>query len=219
MKLSKETIEILRNFASINQHLIINPGKKISTINGNKTALIEYEGADEFDKKVSIYNLGELLAVMKEFSEPELILEDKNLIVKQGKQQVKFMYADESILIAPRKEIMMPSVDITVNITNEMLSRMQKMSSILDVDDFAIIGDGEKVSAKVFSKKNSTENSFEIDLDVANTNVFQINFIADKLRLVPSDYTVEISKKKLSKWNANSLKLVAYIAVEADSVF
>ena len=219
MKLNKETVEILRNFASINTNLVIHPGKKISTMSATKDILAEYEGVDNFQKQVSIFNLSELLGAYSSFGDPELVLEDKNLIIKQGKQQVKYIYADESVLITPKKEIKMPSTDIEVELSGELITRLQKMASILSVEDLAIVGDGKTISVKVFDAKNPTANEFVVDVEVKTKDVFQVNFKVEKLRLYPSDYKVEISSKKISKWTATAVKLTVFIAVETTSVF
>lgn len=219
MKLSKQTVDILNNFSTINNNLIIKPGKKIITMSVAKDVLAEYECEDVFDKTISIYNLSELLGAYSQFSDPELILDEKHLTIKQGKQHVKYVYADESLLSAPKKDITMPPAEIKLTITQDIIKQMQKMASILDVDDLAFIGDGKTVSIKVFDKSNPTANSFEIGLDVESTNVFNISFKKDRLRLYPSNYEVEISSKKISKWTSTSLKLSVYIAVEKDSTF
>lgn len=219
MKLTKEVLEILRNFASINTNLVIKPGKKITTMSATKDILAEYESDLEFEKQISIFNLSEFLGAYSAFNEPELIFDDKFLTIKQGKQQVKYIYADESVLITPKKEIKMPSTEIKVKLSSDMLTRLQKMSTILSVEDFAIIGDGSKISVKVFDKKNPTANAFEVDLEVESAENFQVNFKVEKLRLLSSDYDVEISNKKISRWSATNVKLIVFVAVEADSVF
>ena len=219
MKLSKQVVEILRNFSSINSNIIIKPGNKITTMSATKDILAEYEGDVTFDKTISIFNLSELLGAYAAFNDPEIILEDKSLTIKQGKQQVKYVYADKNLLIAPTKDIIMPVAEIKVSLTNELISRMQKMSSVLSVEDLAISGDGKTVSVKVFDKKNPTANSFEVDLEVPTKETFDINFKVEKLRLFPSNYDVEISSKKISKWSATDLKLVVFVAVESDSSF
>lgn len=219
MKLSKETLEILRNFAAINTNLVIHPGKKISTMSATKDILAEYEGSDDFAKQVSIFNLSEFLGAVGAFTEPELELDDKSMVISQGKQKVKYIYADESVLITPKKAITMPTAEIKVELTNDLIVKLQKMASILSVEDLAIVGDGATISIKVFDKKNPTANAFVVDLEVPTTEKFQVNFKAAKLRLFPADYTVEISSKKISRWSAKAIELVVFIAVESDSTF
>ena len=113
----------------------------------------------------------------------------------------------------------MPKPEVTVSLTNELIARMQKMAAVLSVEDLAIIGDGSKVSVKVFDKKNPTANAFGVDLEEVTTDTFHINFKIEKLRLYAADYEVQISSKKISKWTASGLKLTVFVAVESDSTF
>lgn len=221
MKLSEQTIAILKNFAGINSNLVIHPGKKIKTISVASDILAEYEGGDEFDKTISIFNLSEFLNVYAAFSSPEIELDDKYLTVKQGKQKARYVYADEHLMIAPRKDFAMPSVDVSVELPQELLVKIQKMSAVLGVEDISIIGNGEKIYAKVWDKTDGSAEvtSFEFDLDDSSDKIFQINFKNEKLRLFQSNYKVEISNQKVSKWTATDLSLVVYIAVESDSTF
>jgi len=219
VKLSKDTVEILKNFAQINNNLVIKTGKKISTLSPSKAIMAEYEGDDEFDEDVALFNLTEFLGAFSSFSDPELDLDTKSLTIKQGKQQVKYVYANEDVLITPKKAIVMPTADVTVKLTNETIVKMQKMASVLSVEDIAIVGDGKTVSIKVLDKKNPTANSFDIDLEVATKKNFTIYFKIDNLRLFSADYSVELSSKRISKWSADGIKLTVFIAVEADSTF
>lgn len=219
MKLNQETVAILKTFAGINSNIVIKPGKKITTMSATKDILAEYEGDDEFDETFAVFNLSEFLSAYSSFQEPELVLETKQCVIKQGKQQVKYTYADESYLITPKKEIKMPSTDVVVDLSQDLILRMQKMAAVLSVEDFSIIGDGEKVSVKVCDIKNNTNNEFEVDLDQETTESFRIDFKIDKLKLYSADYNVEISSKKISKWKAKGINLSIFIAVEATSQF
>ncbi len=219
MKLNQETVAILKTFALINSNLVIKPGKKITTMSATKDILAEYEGEDEFDETFAVFNLSEFLGAFGSFQDPELELESKQCIIKQGKQKVKYTYADESYLITPKKDIKMPSSDVEVELSQDLLQRMQKMAAVLSVEDFSIIGDGDKVSVKVCDVKNNTNNEFEVDLEQETTDNFRIDFKIDKLKLFPSDYVVEISSKKISKWKSKNINLSVFIAVEATSQF
>lgn len=222
--LSKETMEVLKNFSSINTNLVIKKGNKIETVSSTKDIIASYESKDTFDSQVSIFNLNELLGVLGAFEKPELELHDKYMIIKQGKQKVNYVYAEESLLITPpsnRDKIVAalanPSVSFTLS--DSSLSKLQKMSAILTAPDFAVIGDGKKITLKIFDKKNPSCNEFELDTEVATTDEFQINFKMEKLKLYPGTYSVDISSKKISKFSNDELKLIYYIAVESDSVF
>lgn len=220
MNLSKETLSVLQNFASINTNLVIKPGKKFSTMSSSKDVMAEYEGDDDFEKQVSLFNLNELLGVVASFDKPELDLDDKFMTVKEGKQKVKYIYADESLLTTPSKAIQMPKAEINFALSAANLAKLQKMSAILAVEDLAFVGDGKKIIARVYDSKNPTGNSFDIDLETKTTEKFNVLFKVEKLKLMSGmDFDVEISSKKISKFLSKSIKLVTYVAVEASSTF
>ncbi len=218
MQLCKDTIEVLKNFSSINSNLVIKEGNKISTISPSKDIMSEFNGSDKFDEQLSIFNLNEFLGVLSAFEAPELILDTKFLTIKQGKSKVKYVYADESLLTVPTKNITFPKAEILFDLSAETLSKLQKMASILSAEDLAVVGD-DTIKLQVMDKKNPTANSFEIDTGVLTKETFNIFFKIDKLKLVDGDYKVEISSKKISKFKHSGLDLTVFIAVESDSTF
>lgn len=220
MQLSKTTVDILKNFSSINSNLVVKIGKSLETISPAKDIIASFTSEDDFGAQVAIFNLNEFLGVLGAFENPELDLDGKSMLIKQGKQRVKYNYADESLLIVPpEKGIKFPGADIAFNLTDAALSKLQKMSAILSAEDLAVIGNGKKITLKVFDKKNPSCNEFELDTEVATTEKFQVNFKIEKLKLMPGTYGVEISKKMISRFTHDLLPLIYYVAVEQDSAF
>jgi hypothetical protein len=219
MKISKETLDILKAFSNINTNLLIKPGKKISTMSAGKDIMAEVEVAEKFDKEAGIFNLNELLGVVSLFNAPEVTFEDKYLEIAEGKVKTKYVYADASLLTVPTKSIQMPTPEIEFELTADNLSKILKASAALSVGDIAVVGDGKAVSIKVLDVKNPTSNSYSVDLDTATTETFEVYFKVEKLKLIGGDYDVEISSKKISKFSHKTIKLVVYIAVESNSTF
>ena len=59
--ISRPTIEVLKNFCSINKSIVIKPGNKVSTLSINKNILAIAEVEESFDSPISIYDLGVFL--------------------------------------------------------------------------------------------------------------------------------------------------------------
>ena len=57
MKLSDHTIEVLKNFATINQNLVIKEGSTLSTMSAMKNIVARATVAETFEKDVAIYDL------------------------------------------------------------------------------------------------------------------------------------------------------------------
>jgi hypothetical protein len=218
VKLLKETIEILKYFSTINTNLVIKPGKKIATLSPSRVIMAEYDGADDFKETIALFNLPEFLGAFSSFSDPEIDFSDKDLTIKEGKHQLRYVYAKEDILIAPKKSITMPATNISFKFSAELIAKMQKMSAILAAEDLAIIGNGKTISIKVLDKKNPTANTFEVDLEISTTDSFVVFFKMENIKLFVTDYTVNVTTK-ISQWKASGVNLIVYIAVETDSVF
>jgi hypothetical protein len=220
MKLSKETLSVLKQFATINTNIVIKPGTKFSTMSASKDIMSEFEGSDQFDKQISIFNLNEFLGVVGSFESPELDLDDKFLTVKEDKQKVKYIYADESLLTTPSKSINMPKAEVVFDLSASQFAKIQKMAAVLAVEDLAFIGDGKKIIARVFDSKNPTGNQFDIDLETKTAETFNALFKVEKMKLLnEQDFNVEISSKKISKFTCTGIKLTTFIAVETSSTF
>lgn len=220
MKLAKDTLAVLKQFAVINTNIVIKPGTKFSTMSASKDVMAEFEGDDEFEKQVSIFNLNELLGVVSSFDEPELDLDDKWMTIKEGKQKVKYVYADESLLTTPSKSITMPAAEIKFELSAKQFAKIQKMSGVLAVEDVSFIGDGKKIIARVYDSKNPTGNTFDVDLETKTSEKFNAQFKVEKLKLLgDQDFDVEISSKKISKFTCKGIKLTTYVAIETASTF
>jgi len=220
MKLSDKTLSILKTFATINTNLMIKPGQQITTVAPTKDIMAEVKVDEKFEKEVRIYNMNELLGVLNAMGEgADIILEDNYLTIQEGKQKVKYVYCDASLMAAPPKAITMPAAEIEFDLSAANLAKIQKMASTLAVQDVAIQGDGKNISISVFDEKQPTGNTFDIDLQTKTKEKFNVLFKVEKLKLMPSDYKVEISSKKISRFKSDSLDLVVYIAVEATSSF
>jgi hypothetical protein len=218
MKLSKETLAVFKNFASINSNLIIKPGRSLSTISSGKNILAEVVVSEQFPQEFGIYDLNEFLGAMSLFTDPELEFDDKKVIIREGNNAVKYYAAQTSILTKVPTIKEFPEATITFDLTAAMLSQIQKVSSILKVGDFSIVGDGSTVVVRVGDKANPTGNSFESEIGVTD-RTFHINFKVDNLKIMAGDYTVAIGGKKSSRFQSNTQQLLYYIAIELDSTF
>jgi hypothetical protein len=219
MEISKATLDLFKNFSTINNNLLIKPGSDISTVASSKDIVGEVTVPEVFPKEAGIYNLNEFLGVVSLFAKAEFDFEDDYVIIKEGRNKIKYFYADSSLLTVPTKKVAMPSVDVEVSLSAEQIMKLQKASSALSVGDLAIVGDGTKVIARVFDTSNPTSNGFDLDLDAVTTNSFNVIFRIEKLKLYSGGYDVSISSKRIAKFVHKEMKLTYFIAVETNSTF
>ena len=216
MKLSKETIALIKNFAGINSNLLLKSGNKLATISAQKNVMADATVSETFPD-FGIYDLNEFLGAMSLFEDPELDFSEKYVTIKQGNMSIKYFAADASVLTAPQKAITFPDAEIEFTVTAAMLNMIHRTASVLRAADVSIVGDGSTITAVVGDKKNATGNSFSEPVG-STDKTFKVNLKVENLKMIPGDYTVSISSKKISRFKGNG-DLVYYVAVEADSSF
>jgi len=216
MKLSKETVGLIKNFAGINSNLLLKSGNKLATISAQKNVMADAVVTESFPD-FGIYDLNEFLGAMSLFEDPELEFSDKYVTIKQGNSSIKYFAAEASVLTAPQKAITFPDAEIEFNLTANMLSMIQRTASVLRASDLTIVGDGSAITAVVGDKKNATGNSFQESVGSTDKK-FKVNLKVENLKMLPGDYTVSVSSKKISRFKGAG-DLVYYVAVEADSTF
>lgn len=220
MNISKETTTILKNFASINQNLIINPGSKLCTISTGKNIIAEAVIKGEtFPIDFGIYDLNEFLGVLSLFDKPTLSFTEKYVTITQDKNKVKYFAASLSVLTPQQTIKSFPTPDIEFDISANIIHHIHKVSSILKVTDFSFIGDGQNIQICIGDKKNVTGNSFISDLGTTN-KTFSTNFKVENLKLIGGDYKVSIVANKIAKFeckDTSHAEYRVYVAPEADS--
>jgi hypothetical protein len=218
MKLSKDTVGLFKNFAGINSNLLLKQGNKLATISTQKNVMSDTVVAETFPADFGIYDLNEFLGAMSLFNDPELDFSDKYVTIKEGGASIKYFAAEIGNLVVPQKAIVFPEAEIEFTMTATMLNMIQKTSSVLRATDLQIVGDGSKMVIQVGDKKNATGNTYNAQVGSTDKE-FKVNLKVENLKMLPGDYLVSISSKKISRFKATSSELVYYVAVEADSVF
>ena len=221
MKLSEKTINLLENFSSINQSILVKRGSKLRTISVMKNILAEADVDENFERDFGIYDLPQFLNGVNLMKDPDLDLKNETyMIIREGKStKVKFAFADPDVIITPpEKPITLPSSDVTFALDSAQLGKLLKASSVYQLPDLAAVGNGKEIKMVVSDRKN--DNSNEFSLVVGDTDsVFEFNFKIENIKLIPGSYAVQISKKLLSKFTNSQYNLDYFIALEPDSVY
>ena len=217
MKLSKDTVALFKNFAGINSNLLLKAGNKLATISAQKNVMADVTVAETFPD-FGIYDLNEFLGAMSLFEDPDLEFGDKSVTISEAGSSIKYFAADASVLTAPQKAITFPDSDVDFTLTATMLNMILKTASVLRASDVAVVGDGTQMTILVGDKKNATGNSYNANLGPTDKK-FKVNLKVENLKMLPGDYQVSISSKKISRFQSASSDLVYFVAVEADSTF
>lgn len=219
MKLSQDTIQILKNFAQINHSILINPGNTLSTVSEHDIILAKATVVETFDTMVGIYDLNKFLHCVSMIPNAELEFTDTSIKILGDGSTITYRTCDPEAIHTPSgKELTLPSEDVSFTLPEEVIQRTSKMSSILDSPDITITGDADLIVLSVKDRKNSGSNSFCVDLG-ETPNVFTYNFKVENLKIMPGDYKVVVTQSDFAKFENHSRPLTYFIALEPDSKF
>ena len=220
MKLSDNTLSVLKNFSTINQSILFKQGNKLRTISVMKNILAEVTIAEEFPKDFGIYDLTQFLNGMGLHHSPELNFEaDNYVVIKEGKMRSKYFFADPNVIVTPPdKEISLPSEDVSFELSTDQLDKLLKAAAIYQLPDLSVVGENGVVKLLVRDKKNDTSNDFSIVVGETESK-FAFNFKVENIKILPGTYEVVVSQKLLSRFISMNHELTYYIALEPDSTF
>jgi hypothetical protein len=221
MKLSDSTLSILRNFAGINNSILVKKGNRLRTISVAKNILAEANLGEEFPSDFALYDLNQFLNVNNSlFRNPELDFTDNGyVVISEGESKQTFFFADPNVIVTPPdKEITLPTEDVCFELSTEQLDKLLKAAAINQLPDFSAIGRNGKVTLVVRDKKNDTSNNFNIVVGETDSE-FTYNFKVENIKILPGTYDVVVSQKLLSRFTSKNHDLTYYIALEPDSTF
>ena len=220
MKLSSNTISVLKNYASINQNLVIKEGKEITTMSAMKNIVARAEVDEEFPQEVAIYDLNEFLSALSLFKNPNLEFQDTYVNITEEnnpKTSLKYFYSDPSVVTTPSKMITMPSNEVTFTLESATLSNITKAAAVIGSADLVLENSNGTPSLTVKDKKNDTANSYSMGVDTRGDGKFSFFFKVENLKLIDGKYTVEVSSKNISHMKNESTPIEYWIALEPES--
>jgi len=223
MKLSEHTIEVLKNFASINQNLVIKEGSTLTTMSAMKNIVAKADVEESFDKEVAIYDLNEFLASISLFTSPILDFKEGFVTIKEEnspKNSLKYFYSDPSVVTSPNKTITMPSKEVSFKLNGENLNKLKRAAGVIQAPDLVL----EKKDADVFltvkDKKNDTANTFSVDVDTTTEGSnFKFYYKVENLKVMEGNYDVEISSKNISHLKSTNKDVEYWVALEPESSY
>lgn len=221
MKISENTISILRNFSDINANILFTPGKTLQTMSTMKNIMAKADVEENFESEFGVYDLPEFLRALDSFQQPVLNFNGSaNLKIKDEKSSLsaRYAFADKSTLRYPTKVISMPDKTITFTLKDSDWESVKKLYTNLSLPDIAFKGEKGKIKLVALDKKNSNSNESSIVVGESDLE-FTAYIKAENMKIIPGDYDVALSKAKIAHFINRKVKVQYWIALEADSTF
>lgn len=218
MQLSKNTLAILANFATINQNILIKTGNVLNTRTVAKNIYVESTVEENFEQEFGVYNLSQFLGIIGLFSDPTYELSKNSVTISQGKNKVQYLFAAPEVLDFPDKAIKMPATDASFELSEEDLKSLLKAGAVLSATDLLISGDGQIITCTVLDPKNPSSNTFAVEVGTTD-RVFSGYIKLESLKLPSGIYDVMLSSKKITHFKNKTMSYSFYVANEKNSTW
>ena len=217
MKISTNTLNVLKNFAKINPSIIVAEGNILKTISPSKTIMAKAEVDTEFTQRFAIYSLERFISTVSLFNDPDLTFGDTSVEIRDGNRRTHYVYAEESTLTkAPEKELNLPSIDASFTLDNESLREVEKAAGVLGLPEIAVVGEVGKIYLRAIDSKNPSGDVYSVEIGEGNKE-FTAIFKSENIKIIPDTYEVSISSRGISHFSGPQAEY--WIAVEQSSQF
>lgn len=219
MKISKSTMDVLKNYSEINQSILIKEGNELKTISALKNILSKATIEESFPKDFAIYDLPTFIGYQSTMSEPDFEFKDDCMVMSEERGKGKYFYAEPSLVVTPPdKDIDMPESNIKFELKEDDFENIMKKANILKLADVCLKGCTNSNSMYLYTtnKNNDTSNDYSVKVGEGVTNKFDVVFKRENLKIIPGDYDVTISNGISHFKNKNS-NIEYWIALEANS--
>ena len=219
MKLSENTLGVLKNFSSINSGLVLQQGKTQKTISPEKSILVEVELEDAIPNQFGIYDLNQFLGNVTTLGNPDLTFDEKSILMNDGEITLSYYSCSTNLIVSPPdKELKLKQTDVSFRLTNAVLSKLLKLAAMNNLTHLSVVGKNGEIRLQTHEKANDTSNHASFKLNDYDGADFAASFKVENIKLIPGDYDVEIQLGAFAKFTAISGifkdKIKYFIALE-----
>jgi hypothetical protein len=225
MKISTDTLSVLKNFASINPSLLVRKGSTMNTVCPSSRILAEAKVVEDFPVEFAIYDMAKFLGIVSLFKTPVFEFKDTHLVISAdgegGVRSVKYFYTNpEFIQNKGDKKIKMPETVVNFTLSEDDLNSILKAASVLQAPDMCVTSEDGMIVIRVGDKKNPTGNSWDLVVtECENETPFRFWFTVDTLKMMAGDYKISIAAKSVARFEGTNVPTNYWVALEADSTY
>lgn len=203
--LNDSTVEILKNFASINNQVVFKAGSAQRACNDTRNFIADVELNDPLPQECALYELNRLLGIIdtcKTDKLPTIAFGSSALVVEHDYGNVTIPYAHTDVVAAPPAvQFHMKKPIAAFDLPLALWTKIKRTAAVLQTTSLQIIvtAKGELELKLVNDKDKGGDASGSASYNMPNTSVYEaventwaVKF--DALELLAGDYTVEVGE-------------------------
>lgn len=223
MKLSSETVNILKNFTSINESIFVKKGSVLETISKLKNVLVRAEVSDTFSEDFGIYDLNNFLGVLSLNGDNTIEFVGNDIIIKGfgGKSELKYRKTPQSLIVVPPDKKVNMGDDVSAfELTQEEIAWTTSIANRLGSPNMSLVSDGSTITIKCFDVKNDGAHVSSTELEAkGDGKKFNMIFSTENLRFFEGAYDVTISARGIGHFKNKKAAIEYWIMTETGSKY
>lgn len=217
MKISKSTLDVLKNYASINTNILVREGSTLATISTGKNIFSRATVSETFDREFAIYDLNSLLSLLTLMEDTDVEFGEDSITISKDRSEFEYYYADPSIVVsAPDKTIEVDDF-YSFNMTADDVNMVMKAAAIVSAPMLSVVAKDGKVTLSVGDPSTPRSNTFRNIIGETDKQ-FDCRLAIENFKVIPGDYKVTLSQKKFMFLDSTSKEMKYWLALEPSSV-
>jgi gp45 sliding clamp, C terminal len=206
MKLNQKTIQVIKNFASINNSLQFNKGNQLRTWSREETIMARAKLDQRFEQSFCIYDLSKFLSVLSLFKEPVIEFTDDHLEIIHQNHRVFYTYCDPNMIKeVPNKELKAFEPYVQFTLPPETFSAIIKAINVLKLPQFAVVGDGNRLTIQGFDTANPVCDSYMLDIGETDKTFKAVTKI-ENLKFLSYNYSVAVNSAGMMHFKSDDVE-------------
>ena len=221
MKVSERTINLLKNYANINQSIEFREGNVLKTVSPLNTILASVEVEEVFSKTFPIYELSRFLGTLDLFNNPELDFTDNGVSITDDKHEATYRDCGSSTIFQtpPDKDITFPDAEINFDLSQEQFKKTINAANTLGLPEVVVEGDGTEIRLLVSDTGNVSSDYFSTKVGSTDKTFHMIFKTENFSTIAEGAYNISLSSKRISHFKREGDSLQYWIALEQNSTF
>jgi hypothetical protein len=224
MKLSSETLNVLKNFSNINKGILFKQGQVLKTVSSLRNILAEVTIKENIPAEFGVYDLNNFLSVVSlHKDDPSFEFDEKHVVIvgNKGRSKIKYRFCEPTMITTPpEKALNMPEPEIKFELSSEDFDWILRAASVLSSPNIAIESNGKTISIVTLDLSDDSAHTDSLEIGSGNGDKYRMIFKTENISKVFSGvYQVSISSKGISEFKNKNFPLKYWISTEAGSKF
>ena len=215
MKISKETLIVLKNFTNINNCLATKGGNTIVSVSPEEHIIGVADVKEDFPE-FAIFDMTDFLNIINIFdlSCTDFDFQEDRVVISDGTSRLEYFYSEAELLPGfqnvkpPEKIKAFADFDGEFDIDKTSIQRCLKAANIMDCNAIRIKMEDGQGTLKIFND-DVAGNNFK--LSVSGEGNCDIKVDIDNIHILPGSYTISVKNDTVIRFANNDYPVMYFI--------